>query len=225
MVVESLRAKMEPEVLTIKPNETTRLSLSEAYQNSLANLMDVEDKDSLVFLCRVLIQDENEFGIVLPAELEEIKTINFSLPEQLCIFNPNKTYIVKAEMVFEDQLLTPFLSQCRIVLEDLAEPEDDLDEEEDEKQSQASEEPLEDDLEDVLNVIAPTPIAEQKKMKLEDIAKTLDGEFVKHILFNSPQKQEAPAPVKVPELPVVELTPEKLALKQRVKSLLKGMLD
>lgn len=225
MVVESLRAKMEPEVLTIKPNETTSLSLSEVYQNSLANLMDVEDKDSLVFLCRVLIQDENAFGIVLPAELEETKAINFSLPEQLCIFNPNKTYIVKAEMVFEDQLLTPFLSQCRVVLEGFAEPEDDLAEEEDEEQSQASEEPLEDDLEDVLNVIAPMSIVEQKKTKLEDIAKTLDGEFVKQVLFKPPQKQEAPAPVKVPELPAIELTPEKLALKQRVKSLLKGMLD
>lgn len=225
MVVESLRAKMEPEVLTIKPNETTSLSLSEVYQNSLANLMDVEDKDSLVFLCRVLIQDENAFGIVLPAELEETKAINFSLPEQLCIFNPNKTYIIKAEMVFEDQLLTPFLSQCRVVLEGFAEPEDDLDEEEDEEQSQASEEPLEDDLEDVLNVIAPMSIVEQKKTKLEDIAKTLDGEFVKQVLFKPPQKQEAPAPVKVPELPAIELTPEKLALKQRVKSLLKGMLD
>ena len=216
---------MEPEVLTIKPNETTSLPLSEAYQNSLANLMDVEDKDSLVFHCRVIIQDENEFGIVLPAELEETKAINFSLPEQLCIFNPNKSYIVKAEMVFEDQLLTPFLSQCQIDLNDLTEPEDDVDEEEDEKQSQASEEPLEDDLDDVLNVIAPMPITEQKKTKLEDIAKTLDGEFVKQVLFKPPQKQEAPAPVKAPELPVVELTPEKLALKQRVKSLLKGMLD
>jgi hypothetical protein len=63
---------MELTVLTIKPNESTLLPLSEAYQNSLANLMDVEDKDSLVFLCRVLIQDENDFGIVLPAELKAV---------------------------------------------------------------------------------------------------------------------------------------------------------
>lgn len=216
---------MELTVLTIKPNESTLLPLSEAYQNSLANLMDVEDKDSLVFLCRVLIQDENDFGIVLPAELKETKAINFILPEQLCIFNPNKSYIVKAEIVFEDQLLTPFLGEARIDLEGLTEPEEDLDEDLDEEETQASEEPLEDDLEDVLNMIAPLPVTEQKKLKLEEIAKTLDGEFVKQVLFKSPQKQEAPVPVKAPELPIVELTPEKLALKQRVKSMLKGMLD
>lgn len=219
---------MEQEVLTIKPNEVTTLSLSEAYQTSLTNLMDVEDKESLVYLCRVLIQDENEFGIILPASLTETKTIEFSLPEQLCIFNPNKTYIIKAEMVFEDQLLMPFLSQCTIDLEGLIAPEEDSDEQEDEEVLQASEKALnepEDDIENVLAVIAPVPITEQKKTKLEEIAKALDGEFVKQALFKQPQKQEAPAPVKVPELPTVEYSPEKLALKQRVKSLLKGMLD
>lgn len=221
---------MEQEVLTIKPNEITTLSLSEPYQNSLTSLMDVEDKESLVYLCRVLIQDENDFGIALPASLTETKDIEFSLPEQLCIFNPNKTYIVKAEIVFEDQLITPFLNQCTIELEGLTEPEDDLDEEEDEENLQASEKPFnepEDDIEDVLAVIAPVPITEQKKTKLEEIAKALDNEFVKQALFKQtqPQKQEAPAPVKVPEPPKVELSPEKLALKQRVKSMLKGMLD
>lgn len=221
---------MEQLVLTIKPNEITTLSLSEAYQNSLTNLMDVEDKESLVYLCRVLIQDENEFGIILPASLTETKDIEFSLPEQLCIFNPNKTYIIKAEMVFEDQLLTPFLNQCTIDLEGLTEPEDDLDEEEDAEDLQASEKAYsepEDDIDDVLAVIAPITITAQKKTKLEEIAKALDGEFVKQALFKQPQKQEAPAPVKVPEPPKVELelSPEKLALKQRVKSMLKGMLD
>lgn len=219
---------MEQEVLTIKPNEITTLSLSEAYQNSLTNLMDVEDKESLVYLCRVLIQDENEFGIVLPAGLTETKEIEFSLPEQLCIFNPNKTYIIKAEMVFEDQLLTPFLNQCTIELQGLTEPEDDLDEEEDAEDLQASEKAFnepEDDIDDLLAVIAPIPITEHKKTKLEEIAKALDGEFVKQALFKQPQKQEAPAPVKAPELPKIELSPEKLALKQRVKSMLKGMLD
>ena len=219
---------MEQEVLLIKPNDITTLSLSEAYQNSLTNLMDVEDKENLIYLCRVLIQDENEFGIVLPASLTETKTIEFSLPEQLCIFNPNKTYIIKAEMVFEDQLLMPLLSQCTIDLEGLIEPGDDSDEQEDEEKLQASEKALnepEDDIDDVLAVIAPVPITEQKKTKLEEIAKALDGEFVKQALFKQPQKKEALVPVKVPELPKVELSPEKLALKQRVKSLLKGMLD
>lgn len=216
---------MEPRVLIIKPNETTVLSLSEAYQNSLGNLMDVADKNSIVFLCRVLIQDENDFGIILPALLEETKTINFTLPEQLCIFNPNKSYIIKAELVFEDQLLTPFLGQCTIDLEGLTEPEEDLDEDLDQQNLEASEEAIEDELEDVLDMIAPVPIVEQKKTKIEEIAKVLDQEFVKQVLFNAPQKQEAPTPVMVSEPPVVvELSPEKLALKRRMKSMLKGMI-
>jgi hypothetical protein len=219
-------------VLSIKPNEITTLSLSEAYQNSLTSLMDVEDKDSLVYLCRVLIQDEHDFGIVLPAELKQDKEIAFNLPEQLCIFNPAKTYILKAELVLEDQLLTPFISRCTIDLEGLTEPENAQDEQEDDSNSISTEQPLNDesedvdDIDDVLSVVAPIPIAEQKKTKLEEIAKVLDEDFVKQALFKAPEKQKALISVKTPEpVNVVELSPEKLALKQRMKTLLKGMLD
>ncbi len=217
----------ELSVLSIKPNNLTLLSVEEAFHESLSSLL-----DDAVYTCRVIIQDEHDFGIVLPAELKTNKEISFNLPEQLCIFNPSKTYILKAELALEDQLLTPVISRCTIDLEGLTEPENLEDEEEDVNDSEALEQSLnddskaDDDIEDVLAVIAPITIAEQKKTKLEEIAKALDEEFVKQALFATPQKQEAPISVKIPEpVNVVELTPEKLALKQRMKTLLKGMLD
>jgi hypothetical protein len=74
-------------------------------------------------------------------------------------------------------------------------------------------------------LIAPIPVIEQKQMKREDIAKTLDGAFVKQVLFKPVQTQEAPPPVVVSErLGSVVLSPEKLVLKQRMKSMLKGMI-
>lgn len=224
------------DILVVKPNQPTLLDLSEAYQNSITHHMDVEDKENLVFICRVLIQDENDFGLILPACLkEENKQIEFILPEQLCIFNPNKSYILKAEIVFEDQLMMPFLNECRIDLEGSTEATDDLDEQEDQEQTNDLEQPLktgdttqaEDELDDVLDAIAPMPVIEQKKTKLEEIAKALDQEFVKQALFKQKQesqKQEAPAPIRAPEPPAIQLTPEKLALKQRMKSMLKDML-
>jgi hypothetical protein len=220
-----METKEEPQILTIKPNKATSLALTEAYITSLRALMDAEDENNLAYHCRVLIQDENDFGIILPATLEETKTIDFSLPEQLCIFNPNKTYILKTEIVFPDQLLVTFISQCRIDLEGLTEPEEEYDDEEGDEELEGTEEPSEEDIERVLNLIAPIPVIEQKQMKLEDIAKTLDGEFVKQVLFKPVQKQEAPTPVVVSErLGSVVLSPEKLVLKQRMKSMLKGMI-
>ena len=229
-----MEQNQDTDILVVKPNQPTLLDLSEAYQNSITHHMDVEDKENLVFICRVLIQDENDFGLILPALLkEENKQIEFILPEQLCIFNPNKSYILKAEIVFEDQLMMPFLSECRIDLEGSIEAADDLDEQEDQEQTEDLEQPLktgdttEDELDDVLDAIAPMLVVEQKKTKLEEIAKALDQEFVKQALFKQKQeaqKPEALAPVRAPEPPAIQLTPEKLALKQRMKSMLKDML-
>lgn len=212
----------ESSILIIKPSHLTLLPLAEVYQTSLTTTLEADN--DIVFLCRVLIQDENDFGIILPASVKENKNIEFILPEQLCIFNPNKTYIIKAEIVLEDQLLTPFLNQCRIDLEGLLEPENDSGDDRDEEKSEAPNEPLKDDLGDVLDIIAPMPITEQKRTKLEEIASVLDQEVAKQILFKVPQKQEALTPRKVLEPPTLELTPEKLALKQKMKSMLKGMI-
>ena len=129
-------------VLSIKPNSLMSLPLEEAYHESLSSL-----SDDTVYSCRVIIQDEHDFGIVLPAELKQNKEVSFNLPEQLCIFNPSKTYILKVEVVLEDQLVTPFISQCTIDLEGLTEPEDVEDEEEDVNNEQALEQSLNDDSE------------------------------------------------------------------------------
>jgi hypothetical protein len=214
---------MEPKVLIIQPNTPTLLVPTEAFAANLAELLGV----SAVSHSRVIVQDENDFGIILPATLLENKSMEFVLPEQLCIFNPNKTYIVKAEVVFEDQLVTPFLGQCRIDLGGLTEPDEQPDEQTPVQDLESTPEPLNEskddfELDGILDLIAPVPVhVEQKKTKLEEIAKVLDQEFVKQVLFTSPQQKQTKA--LKPET-VSELSAEKLALKHRMKSVLKGMI-
>jgi len=212
---------MEDIVLTIKPNTLTLLPVEEVYHVNLSSLL-----DDVVYSCRIIIQDEHDFGVVLPAEIKTNKEISFKLPEQLCIFNPSKTYILKAEIISEDQLLMPFISQCTIDLKDLIEPEKIEDDQEHVDDSQVLEQPLNENLdkiEDILSIVAPLSITEQKKTKLEELAKTLDEDFVKQVFFNPIEKQKAPVPAKTPK-PFLELSPEKMAFKQRMKTLLKGML-
>jgi hypothetical protein len=96
---------------------------SEPYQNHFINLTSDED-DQPEILCRVIVQDQSDHGIVLPAKLVDNKQITFNLPEQLCIFNPNKTYFLKAEVVLETELITPIFQTCQIDLNDLIEPEE-----------------------------------------------------------------------------------------------------
>ena len=124
-------------IITIKPNSLTTLPLEEAYQESLSSI-----SEDTVYSCRVIIQDEHDFGIIIPAELIQGKEISFNLPEQLCIFNPSKTYILKTELVLEDQLIIPFISNCLIDLEGLTVPEDMDNEEENVNTEEASEQPL-----------------------------------------------------------------------------------
>ena len=84
----------DEEFLLIKPNQDMVLELSEPYQNHFINLMSDED-DQPEILCRLVIQDQSDYGVVIPAKLIDNKQITFNLPEQLCIFNPNKDYILK----------------------------------------------------------------------------------------------------------------------------------
>ena len=223
---------MEPIVLLIEPNTDVSLPLESSFQEAIKL---IEEEQQETYSCRIVIQDENDFGITIPAQVEEQNKITFVLPEQLCIFNPEKNYLLKAEIVFDTQLLTPIITPCKIDLKDLLEAEEEQDEQEDEEENEPSIEPLfetkdhiindllDDNIEAALDIIAPKPIMEQKKTKVDDLVKTLDQEFVKGVLFAQTQKEQTPVPVKIPES--VKLSPEKMELKTKMKSLLKGMLD
>ena len=223
----------DEELLIIKPNEDTVLELSEPYQNHFINLMSNEE-DQPELLCRAIIQDQSDHGIILPAKLTDSKEIIFNLPEQLCIFNPNKTYFLKIEVVLETELVTPIFKSCQIDLNGLIAPEEEENEPEEEEELNASNEPykqLEDDLtlDAVLEAVAPLPKVVVKKTKVEEIVKQLDEEFVKNALWKQQTKQPpeqmqiAPIPVKVPE--PSSLTPEQLVIKQKMKNLLRGMIS
>jgi hypothetical protein len=218
----------QQDILLLKPNENVVLTLREAYQNHFEMIKE-EQPD---FMCRVVIQDQSDYGVVLPAKIIDNKEISFSLPEQLCIFNPNKTYLLKVEVVLETELVTPIFQPCQIDLNGLLEPEEEKYEEEGEENLQdlkeANKQPEKDDdeLNDVLDAIAPLPRTEIKKTKVEDIVKQLDEEFVKNALWKTqqvphPQIQVAPIPTREPEPP---LNTEALVVKQKMKNLLRSML-
>lgn len=223
---------MEPIVLLIEPNTDVSLPLESSFQEAIKL---IEEEQQETYSCRIVIQDENDFGITIPAQVEEQNKITFVLPEQLCIFNPEKNYLLKAEIVFDTQLLTPIITPCKIDLKDLLEAQEGQEEQEDEEENEPSIEPLfetkdhiindllDDNIEAALDIIAPKPIMEQKKTKVDDLVKTLDQEFVKGVLFAQKQKEQTPVPVKIPES--VKLSPEQMELKTKMKSLLKGMLD
>ena len=223
---------MEPIVLLIEPNTDVSLPLDSSFQEAIKL---IEEEQQETYSCRIVIQDENDFGITIPAQVEEQNKIIFVLPEQLCIFNPEKNYLLKAEIVFDTQLLTPIITPCKIDLKDLLEAQEGQEEQEDEEENEPSIEPLfetkdhmindllDENIEAALDIIAPKPIMEQKKTKVDDLVKTLDQEFVKGVLFAQKQKEQTPVPVKIPES--VKLSPEQMELKTKMKSLLKGMLD
>lgn len=218
----------QEQIVVIKPNSPTILPLEESYRSLLQSSSEDEE---LEYICRVFIQDETEHGIVLPVIIED-NNLCFVLPEQLCIFNPSKNYILKIELVLETQLLTLVLTTCSIDLNDLTEAEQEQDEQEDNSETEEpikanKEEIIDNDIEAAIAAVAPMPIVEQKRVKVDEIVKSLDNEFVKQVLFTPPmplvQKLKAQEPIRAPE--PVKLSDEQLALKVRMKSLLKTMLD
>lgn len=222
-------------LLEVTPDHITLVPISKPYCSILEEVAKEEDESLAV--CRVIIQDKTDHGVTLPARLvDDGKHVSFILPEQLCIFNPKQTYILKVEVLLETQLLTPALASCKINLEGLIEPEEDLDEQTSEEKTEATNEApdaFDDDsaLDAVLEAVAPIPRQQLKKTKVEDIVKQLDEEFVKNALWKSstqttpqPKMQMAPMPVmRAPEPP--SLSPEQLAIKQKMKNLLRNMLS
>lgn len=218
----------QEQIIVIKPNLPTTIPLEESYRA----LLNSSEEENPEYICRAFIQDETEHGIVLPVSIED-NNLCFALPEQLCIFNPNKNYILKIELVLETQLLIPVITTCSIDLNDLTEAEEEQDEQEDDLKSEEpikadKEEIIEDDIEAAIAAVAPMPIVEQKRIKVDEIAKNFDSEFVKQVLFTPPsppvvQTQKAHELLRVHE--PVRLNSEQLALKAKMKSLLKTMLD
>jgi len=86
------------------------------------------------------------------------------------------------------------------------------------------------ELDALLDVIAPLP-KRAPKTKVEDIVKQLDEEFVRAALWNQPESareqqteiEMAPALVRVPEPSII--SPDSESIKQKMKSLLRGMLS
>ena len=217
------------DILTIIPSDTVSIDIED--QESFLSLLAEAGED---IICRAVISDQVGYGVVLPATInQQDKTITFVLPEQLCIFSPKTTYLIKIETILETQLLMPYIGEARIALLDDSSPENDSDELSDVPEDEATEEALNgpaddddmDDLDQVLAVIAPIAINEQKRTKLEDLLKGLDGDFVKQALW---QRQQASIPPVVNTRllkPVgLELNPDQLVFKQKMKTLLKGML-
>jgi hypothetical protein len=222
-------------VLEIIPNHVTLIPVDPNHSSILEELLKENEEES-ISVCRVVIQDSSEHGIILPARIvDNGKFISFILPEQLCIFNPTQSYILKAEVLIETQLLTTALMTCKINLEGLLEPEEQFDESESDPKMEApakassglggEEEYSDPVLDAVLEAIAPLPKPQPKKTKVEDIFQQLDEEFVRNALWKPPQQTvTAPAPV-VKEPEPLQLSQAQLAIKEKMKSLLRGMLS
>ena len=229
------------EPLYIETDSTSKL---QSLDDSFWELLTTQTEE---YISRVLLQDANGFGIILPASVNiSEKTIEFVLPDQLSIFSPEETYICRAEIILDSQeLIVPFISESRINIKAPSEPEESqdvrLDESHDSRATERLPEPSttteddrrDEDLDAVLDAIAPSSSPRAKAMKgrdvLEEIAKQLDGEFVRSALWHRPyheQQQPVPAPVaRVPEPAVSHnFSPEQLIVKQKMKTLLRNIL-
>ena len=90
------------DILIIVPNDTVSIDIQN--QESFLSLL-VDAGDDVV--CRAVISDQVGYGVVLPAAInQQEKTITFVLPEQLCIFSPETTYLIKIETISEVQLMS-----------------------------------------------------------------------------------------------------------------------
>ncbi len=222
-----------PILVSITPDQKISLPVSSDY-HSLFSQLSREEASAADILCRITLEDNTGFGVILPGSISfSDHVISFVLPEQLCIFSPTETYICKAEVILETQYLLPFIGHAQIVLNAPGEAANVPDAPTVEKESEASEKAIsssddgEEDLELALSIIAPEPILavnEAGKMKLEDLSE----EFVNSALWKREQQPQAPEPggfLREPEpVAVREESPEKAALRKKMKSLLRGML-
>jgi len=217
--------------LQIIPNQLISLDISEDICQLIGNAEDG-------YIARIALEDFRGFGVILPAKfLVETKCCTFTLPEQLCIFSPDETYLCKLEILIDTALIVPVIKEAQITLGDSVEPEDN---EPDAVEAEVIQTPAmppvgspsesDEELDALLDVIAPLP-KRAPKTKVEDIVKQLDEEFVRAALWNQPESareqqteiEMAPALVRVPEPSII--SPDSESIKQKMKSLLRGMLS
>jgi len=217
--------------LQIIPNQLISLDISEDICQLIGNAEDG-------YIARIALEDFRGFGVILPAKfLVETKCCTFTLPEQLCIFSPSETYLCKLEILIDTALIVPVIKEAQITLGDSVEPEDN---EPDAVEAEVIQTPAmppvgspsesDEELDALLDVIAPLP-KRAPKTKVEDIVKQLDEEFVRAALWNQPESareqqteiEMAPALVRVPEPSII--SPDSESIKQKMKSLLRGMLS
>lgn len=215
--------------LQIIPNQLISLDISEDICQLIGNAEDG-------YIARIALEDFRGFGVILPAKfLRETSCCTFTLPEQLCIFSPDETYLCKLEILIDTALIVPVIKEAQITLGDSAEPEDNEPDAVEAEVIQTPARPLvgspiesDEELDALLDVIAPLP-KRAPKAKVEDIVRQLDEEFVRAALWNQPesgreqQTEMAPVPVRVPEPSII--SPESESIKQKMKSLLRGMLS
>ena len=216
------------EFISIVPNTKTSIELDP----EIINLISSSDEDNV---SRIIIQDNNGYGICLPALInKEENIVEFVLPQQLCIFLASETYLCKFECILENQIIVPFISDAKIDLKDDGgdEIEDSEEESEDEfgSNTEAFRDSLaaEDDMDSILDAIAPKAEDKSKKTLVEDIIKNLDEEFVKQALWLKEQKSQTIPLVReqqiLPPQPVQPVSKERLVLKSKMKNILLNML-
>lgn len=214
----------DPDLVLIEPDKEYQFPIPNTISSLLLSLPE-EEKELIV--CRVSISDQAGFGVLIPAFLnpENFSEFFFTLPDQLCIFSPNLSYLIKMELIPPSQLITPFIKTTKIAPGASLEPEKSLDGSEDVEKKEganeaynASESNQQDlaaadpELEMALDVIAPLPIqpaSTKPKITLEE----LDADFVRHALWNVPAVVEKEEKVGQKE------NPSSSALKQKMKDL------
>lgn len=205
-----------------------------ALDEAVVQLLEDEQEEYTV---RILLQDLNNYGVMLPAKINsETKTPEFLLPEQLCIFSPEETYVCRLEIVLDSQeLLVPFVSEVWINIKAPSEPEEQEEEELDDREPEVPvksriEPPDSDpDLDAVLDAVAPLTSKESGTNGggdvLEQIAKQLDGEFVRNALWQRRNQQmQQPVPVPIAREPEPAAAPKLSPAQQLIKNQMKALL-
>lgn len=198
--------------ISIVPNISTSLDLD---PEIIKLIISAEDNIS-----RIIIQDTDGYGVCLPTNInKEENTVEFILPEQLCVFVKSETYLCKFECILEDQIIIPFIIEVKIDLKDDGADENAVEENiKDTKDLMSS---AEEDMDSILDAIAPRVADKPKKALVEDIIKNLDEEFVKHALWVKEQATQEPQNVfSIPP----QVSSERILLKSKMKNILLNML-
>lgn len=228
----------DKEPLVVQPDTTTTIPLDSPEFRDL--LRDIGPED---YECRAIITDNSGHGVVLPAvpsSTEGGSSFRFFLPEPLCIFIPGETYYLRIEVVLPTQLLTPVLTHIRIDGEAPSVADNDPVDTQPSSELDSLDNASEEISDDVLDRIAPTATLgplDSPKVRLDEIVKQLDEEFLKSAIWaggaaavgvggrpTTELSQERTPTRWVPQPgTTVAVTREQEERKRRVKAMLRSM--